>query len=216
MELGLPLLLKRRGHRSRTSRSGPCGCGRCSAPTLKVVLAVNEGGVVGEADVGGGRHQEDVIGRVGSGETADGDVRHGRGIFAVAAEDARENEAVGGALPEVALHEGALAVPRGTQPRFVDDVRTDDPGLADLRSITRAVALGRRQRNGRAAERAERVDGVVVVVEIAEVEGVLVVDAVVDARDVLAPVEGIESLEGGVVADGGVGVEAAPWMLALA
>ena len=66
-------------------------------------------------------------------------------------------------------------------------------------SRTQTEAGNRRQL--RVDERAERIDQLILVLDVTTVDGVLVVDPVVDAQEIFAIVQRVRLLEGDVVAD---------------
>ena len=129
--------------------------------------------VVRERDVGRRRQQrprgsDDLGRRAGAGERDAGNAVE---VVAAAIEHLRELEPVGVALPVLARRRNPLAVPRRRRLHVVEQVRADDPGVRELDAVARANAVGRDRRHRGADERAARLDQVVLVVQVAQVEG---------------------------------------------
>ncbi len=116
-----------------------------------------------------------------------------------------ELEAVGFTLPEFTVRRNSLGHHRARHLGFIDKVRRDQPRVRELHRGSGTFAKARNRRQLCGDERAERIDQLVLVVNVTTVERVLLVDAIVDTQQVFAIIERVGLLESYVVAGRAVG-----------
>src|SRR6185503_17928614 len=138
-------------------------------------------------------------------EAVDGCIRNRILKASAAGEQLLELEAVGVTLPEFTVRRNSLGDHGDRRLGFINKVRRDQPRVRELHrgSGTFAKAWNRRQLRG--DKRAERIDQLVLVVNVTTVERLLVVDAIVNTQQIFAVVERVWLLESYVVADRAVG-----------
>src|SRR6266850_106612 len=166
---------------------------------------MNDGQVVADSNVGCGRQQrgrwaaETGISRA----AAERSVRDAI-VEAPAGEELRVGKTEGLAFPKFAEGWNSLAIPGRVDLCFVDQRGFDEPGIRHLHAISGTQAVGGNRGQLRSDEGAVGINQIVIVMEVAAIHGVLFVEAVINARVILAPVEWIRLLEGGIVGSGRV------------
>src|SRR6185503_10122943 len=111
-----------------------------------------------------------------------------------------ELEAVSFTFPKVAVWWNSLRHYRASRFRFVDEGRADHPRARELHGRSRPLAQARDRLQSRGDERSKRIDQNVLIVNVTSIQRVLRVDAIVDAQQVFAIVEGVRLLERDVIA----------------
>src|SRR5258706_3015575 len=168
---------------------------------------MNDGQVVANGDVGCGRKQrvrravEISIGRA----AAEAGVRNAI-VEAPSGKELLIAEPVGLSFPKFADWGNSLTIPRRVDLRFVNQRGMNEPGIRELNAISGTQAIGGNRGQWRGDEGAVRVNQIVIVMEIATIDAVLFVEPVINPRVILAPIERVRLLEGGVVGCWWIGV----------
>src|SRR5262249_25081257 len=149
-------------------------------------------------NIGRGRKQR-ARRPVPTGEAADGSIGNAV-VKAPAGVELLEGEAIGIPLPIIADRGNPLAVPGGVDLGFVDEPRVDEPHMADLVAKAWAQPPGRNGRHCRADEYAIGINQVVIIVEVAAIDTLLVVEAVIKTQNLLSDVKRVGLLKQGIVA----------------
>ena len=92
-----------------------------------------------------------------------------------------------------------MPIPRGVDLGLVDQLRIDKPSIRDLHAAAGPQTIGRDRRQLRGDERTERVNQVVMIVEVAAIDTVAFTEPIVQPHVVFAVIERVGLLEGGIV-----------------
>ena len=164
------------------------------------MLATNDRQVIADGDVGGRRQQrarwttETRIGRAPA-EAGVGDAV----IEAPSGEELLVSKTEGLAFPKFTNRWNPLAIPGRVDLRFVNQLGTNEPGVRNLIAVPGTQAIGGNRGQCRGDEGTVGINQIVIVMEVTAVDGVLFIEAVIKPDVILAPVEWVRLLEGGIV-----------------
>ena len=154
------------------------------------VTAVNPGEVIARLDIRG-RRQQRGGGPVPTGESRDGHLRDAIVKTTAAIEQLLESKPVRSALPGVPQRKDPLTIPRRIDLGFIDQGVCDHPGVGHLITKTGAqTIIWDRWYVGR-DESSERIYQIIVVMDVAAVDAVLFIEAVIQPHQLLPKIEGI-------------------------